>query len=40
MMIGIVFLVTFGIVSIGTWAYFRYRPARAGTDRPGEAAAE
>ena len=37
--IGIVFLVTFGIVSIGTWAYFRYRPARAGGDRPGEAAA-
>ena len=31
-------LVTFGIVSVGTWAYFRFRPARAGGDRPGEVA--
>jgi len=36
MLVGIVFLVTFGIVSFGTWAYFRYRPARTGGDRPGE----
>jgi len=38
--IGIVFLVAFGIVSVGTWAYFRYRPQRGGEDepdRPGEA---
>jgi hypothetical protein len=34
--VGVIFLVAFGIVSIGTWAYFRYRPARAGGDRPGE----
>ena len=40
MIIGIVFLVSFGIISIGTWAYFRYRPARTGADRPGEAAAD
>jgi hypothetical protein len=39
MIIGIAFLVGFGIVSIGTWAYFRYRPARTGGDRPGEAVA-
>jgi len=38
MIIGICFLVGFGIVSIGTWAYFRYRPARSGGDRPGEVA--
>jgi hypothetical protein len=38
--IGIIFLVTFGIVSLGTWAYFRYRPARVGGDRPGEVAAD
>jgi hypothetical protein len=38
MIVGIIFLVTFGIVSIGTWAYFRFRPARAGGDRPGEVA--
>jgi hypothetical protein len=38
MIIGIAFLVGFGIVSIGTWAYFRYRPARSGGDRPGEVA--
>jgi hypothetical protein len=37
MLVGIVFLVTFGLVSMGTWAYFRYRPARIGGDRPGEA---
>ena len=36
MLVGIVFLITFGLVSIGTWAYFRYRPARTGGDRPGE----
>jgi hypothetical protein len=40
MLIGVIFLVTFGIVSIGTWAYFRFRPARLGGDRPGEVAAE
>jgi hypothetical protein len=28
MIVGIVFLLVFGIVSIGTWAYFRYRPLR------------
>ncbi len=37
--IGIIFLVGFGIVSFGTWAYFRYRPAKVGGDRPGEAPA-
>ena len=36
MLIGVVFLVSFGIVSVGTWAYFRYRPARIGLDRRGE----
>jgi hypothetical protein len=35
--VGIVFLVGFGMVSLGTWAYFRYRPARTDGDRPGEA---
>jgi hypothetical protein len=40
MIVGIVFLVGFGIISIGTWAYFRYRPSRPGGDRPGEAAAD
>ena len=40
MLIGVIFLVTFGIVSLGTWAYFRYRPANTGGDRPGEAPAE
>jgi hypothetical protein len=37
--IGIAFLVGFGLVSFGTWAYFRYRPAKVGGDRPGEAPA-
>jgi hypothetical protein len=37
MLVGVIFLVTFGIVSVGTWAYFRFRPVRAGEDRPGEA---
>jgi hypothetical protein len=36
MLIGVIFLVTFGVVSLGTWAYFRYRPGRPGGDRPGE----
>jgi len=36
--VGIIFLVVFGIVSLGTWAYFRFRPARVGGDRPGEVA--
>jgi hypothetical protein len=40
MLVGIIFLVTFGIVSFGTWAYFRFRPARIGGDRPGEAPLE
>jgi hypothetical protein len=39
--IGITFLVAFGVVSVGTWAYFRYRPQRghddSEPDRPGEA---
>ena len=35
--VGLVFLVAFGIVSVGTWAYFRYRPKGARLDRPGEA---
>jgi len=39
MIVGLIFLITFGIVSIGTWAYFRYRPARPGRDQPGEVAA-
>lgn len=39
MLIGVIFLVTFGIVSFGTWAYFRYRPARPGGDASGEAPA-
>jgi len=39
MLVGIIFLVTFGVVSFGTWAYFRYRPAKTGGDRPGEAPA-
>ena len=38
LMIGVVFLISFGIVSLGTWAYFRYRPARVGLDRRGEEA--
>ena len=37
MLVGVIFLVLFGIVSLGTWAYFRFRPARIGLDRPGEA---
>lgn len=43
MLIGVIFLVGFGIVSVGTWAYFRFRPARRGSggadtpDRPVEA---
>jgi hypothetical protein len=28
--VGIIFLVTFGAVSLGTWAYFRFRPSRGG----------
>jgi hypothetical protein len=28
MLVGLIFLLTFGVVSLGTWAYFRYRPAR------------
>ena len=36
-LVGIIFLVIFGVVSIGTWAYFTYRPARTGGDRLGEA---
>jgi putative ABC transport system permease protein len=40
MIVGVIFLVVFGTVSIGTWAYFRFRPVRAGEDRPGEAPAE
>jgi hypothetical protein len=39
MLVGVIFLVVFGVVSIGTWAYFRYRPAKVGGDRPGEAPA-
>jgi hypothetical protein len=39
MLIGVIFLVIFGIVSLGTWAYFRYRPARQGADPSGEAPA-
>jgi hypothetical protein len=38
MLVGVVFLIGFGIISFGTWAYFRYRPARSGLDRRGEAA--
>jgi hypothetical protein len=34
--VGLMFLVTFGIVSIGTWAYFRYRPARVVVEATGE----
>ena len=26
MVVGIVFLVGFGVISLGTWAYFRYDP--------------
>jgi hypothetical protein len=37
MLVGVIFLLTFGIVSLGTWAYFRFRPKRLGIDRPGEA---
>ena len=37
MLVGVAFLVIVGIVSLGTWAYFRFRPARIGGDRPGEA---
>jgi len=37
-LIGIIFLVGFGIVSVGTWAYFRYRRAKPRGDRPGESA--
>lgn len=37
MIVGIIFLVAFGTISVSTWAYFRYRPARKGGDRPGEA---
>ena len=34
-LVGVIFLITFGLVSVGTWAYFRYRPARAtGEDLP------
>ena len=40
MIVGIIFLTVFGIVSLGTWAYFRFRPAREGGDRPGEVAIE
>jgi len=40
MLVGVIFLVVFGVVSFGTWAYFRYRPARVGGDRPGESPAE
>jgi hypothetical protein len=36
MLIGVAFLVGFGILSFATWAYFRYRPAREGLDRRGE----
>ena len=36
MLIGVIFLVTFGVVSLGTWAYFRYRPKRALTREPAD----
>jgi hypothetical protein len=38
MMVGVIFLAAFGLISLSTWAYFRYRPARMGLDRRGEAA--
>lgn len=37
-LVGLVFLASFGIVSVGTWAYFRYRPGAPALDRPGEGA--
>jgi hypothetical protein len=40
MLIGVIFLVTFGVVSLGTWAYFRYRPARPSGDASGEVPAQ
>ena len=40
MLVGVIFLVGFGIVSVGTWAYFRFRPARPGGDVQGEAPAK
>jgi hypothetical protein len=40
MLIGMIFLVTFGVVSLGTWAYFRYRPARPSGDASGEVPAQ
>jgi hypothetical protein len=36
MIMGVAFLVGFGIVSIGTWVFFHFRPEHAGEDRPGE----
>ncbi len=39
MVVGVIFLIAFGTVSIGTWAYFRFRPDRGRpetADRPGE----
>jgi hypothetical protein len=42
MIIGVCFLAAFGIVSMGTWAYFRFRPGRhegGGGEHSGEAAA-
>jgi hypothetical protein len=39
MLVGVIFLLTFGIVSLGTWAYFRFRTPRPGADVPGEAPA-
>lgn len=34
MLVGVIFLVVVGVVSLGTWAYFRYRPKRAGPGSP------
>lgn len=35
MLVGNIFVVMFGVASPGAWAYFRYRPARPGLNRPG-----
>ena len=40
MIIGTVFLIGFGAVSLGTWAYFRFRPGRPDADRTGEVVLE
>jgi hypothetical protein len=36
MLIGVIFLVVFGAISIGTWAYFRFRPKRAPAGEPAD----